>query len=176
MEPIKLGEALDAVVAALTAKFPVVHSVVAEDESHTDLRLPAIIVQISEIEPTPDADQHEGQFPCNVHFEARIILGHRTPKVRRLICEGSAGVAAFVHNNRMGVPWGAGVVLACEPDEFAPQVDKFDVWRVEWVHAANVGPFLALPDEFQPTQVFLSRAPEIGVPHESDYVEVSKNE
>ena len=169
---IILGDALDNVVLAIGAAFPAAKSVVAEDESLTDLPVPAIVVQISELEPDPGSDAHDGRFPCNVRIEARVIIGHRTPKARREVAQFAGALAAFVHSNRFGVVWNAATILAVEPDEFAPMADKFDVWRVEWVHGAHVGPEVDL-DDFVATKVLVSGAPSIGPENEPTYVELS---
>jgi hypothetical protein len=172
-DPIDLGAALDSVVSALAAEFDTFKTVAAEDESRTRLEVPAVIVQISELEPDPDKDPHTGQFPCLVRIEARIILGHRTPSVRREVVKAAGAVTAFVHSNRFGVAWGAATVIAVEPDEFDPAADQFDIWRVEWVHSADIGDSYFVDDGVTPTQVLTSWDPEIGPAHEDDY-EVQK--
>jgi len=169
-EALDLGAALDTVVATLAAAFPTFKTVAAEDESRKTLEVPAIVVQMSELEPDPDKDSHTGQFPCLVRIEARIILGYRTPNVRREVIKAAGALAAAVHNERLGVAWGAAVVLAVEPDDFAPQADQFDIWRVEWAHAADIGPSFFIDDGLTPTQLLTSWSPDIGPAHEDDYV------
>ena len=169
-EALDLGAALDTVVATLAAAFPTFKTVAAEDETRKTLEVPAIIVQMSELEPDPDKDPHTGQFPCLVRIEARIVLGYRTPKVRREVLKAAGALAAAVHSNRLGVAWGAAAVLAVEPDEFAPQADQYDVWRVEWAHAADIGPSFFIDDGVTPTQLLTSWSPDIGPAHEQDYV------
>ena len=167
--PIDLGAALDKIVAELGVQFSTFMTVAAEDESRTKLEVPAIIVQLSELEPDPDGDPLTGQFPCLVHVEARIILGYRTPKVRREVIKAAGALATFVHNNRLGIGWGAATVLAVEPDEFAPQADQFDIWRVEWVHRADIGESYFVDTGVTPTQILTSWSPDIGIGHEADY-------
>lgn len=169
-EPIDLGDALETIVETLKGEFGTFKTVAAEDENRKKLSVPAIIVQLSELEPDPDKDAHTGQFPCIVRVEARIVMGHRTPKVRREVIKAAGAVAAFVHNSRLGVAWGAAKVLAVEPDEFAPQADQFDIWRVEWAHSADIGTSYFIDDGVTPTELLTSWAPEIGPEHEGDYV------
>ena len=169
-DTLDLGAALDTVIATLAAEFDTFRTVAAEDEDRKKLAVPAIIVQMSELEPDPDKDPHTGQFPCLVRLEARIVMGHRTPKVRREVVKAAGAVAAFVHSNRLGVAWGAAMVIAVDPDEFAPQADRFDIWRVEWVHAADIGPSYFVDEGVTPSEVLTSWAPEIGPDHEDDYI------
>ena len=168
-DPIDLGAALDIVIATLAAEFDTFKTVAAEDEDRKKLAVPAIIVQMSELEPDPDKDPHTGQFPCLVRLEARIVLGHRTPEVRREVVKAAGAVAAFVHSNRLGVAWGAAKVIAVDPDEFAPQADSFDIWRVEWVHAADIGNNYFVDEGVTPTEILTSWAPETGPGNEGSY-------
>jgi hypothetical protein len=175
-EPIDLGAALDTVIATLAAEFNTFKTVAAEDEDRKTLPVPAIIVQISELEPAPDKDPHTGQFPCLVRLEARIIMGHRTPQIRREVAKAAGAVAAFVHSNRLGVAWGAATVIAVDPDAFAPQADNFDIWRVEWVHAADIGASYFVDEGVTPSQVLTSWSPEIGPANEVGYGEQTTDE
>lgn len=169
-DAIDLGVAQDQVVGALAAEYQGFRTVAAEDESRTELRVPAIIVDFTEIEPDPDREPHTGQFPCLIRVEARIVLGHRTPQVRREVIKAAAALAAFVHNNRFGVKWGAATVIAVEPDEFAPQIDTFDIWRVEWTHSCDLGQTYFVDDGVTPSIVLTSWSPLIGPPNEGHYV------
>lgn len=164
-DPIDLGLALDGIVAAISAQFPTFKTVVAEDESRTELKVPAIVVQISELEPDPEKDPHTGQYPCMVRLEARVIMGHRTAQVRREIAKAAGALAAFTNSNRFGTPWGAAVILSCEPDEFDPEARQFDIWRVEWAHQADLGPSYFVDEGVTPEMVLTSWAPEIGPDH-----------
>lgn len=168
-EPIDLGKALDTVIATLADAFDTFKTVAAEDEARTKLPVPAIIVQMSGLEPVPDKDSHTGQLPCLVRLEARIVMGHRTPTVRREAVKAAGAVAAFVHSNRLGVAWGAATLLAVDPDDFAPVADNFDIWRVEWVHAADIGASYFVNEGETPSQVLTSWAPDIGPANEEAY-------
>ena len=168
-DSIDLGLALDAVVASIQSQFVAFKTVAAEDEKRTELAVPAIILQMSELEPALDADPHSGQFPCLVHIEARLVLGHRTPKVRREVIKAAGALAAFVHSNRFGVRWGAAVILAVEPDDFAPNADQFDIWRLEWVHQADLGVAFDWDEGVTPSEIVSSWAPDIGPGREGSY-------
>jgi hypothetical protein len=173
MNDLDLAAALAGIVSKLSEAFPDVNVCEAEGVEPDELPVPALICQISEIEPDPDREPLTGQFPCMVRVQARIVLGHRTPTVRMQTLKLAGAVAAIVHNDRFGSEWGGAKVFAVEPDEFAPEANRFDVWLVEWSHAARLGAGFALPAEFQPTEVLVSNAPRIGLGNEAEYVEVS---
>lgn len=168
-DEIDLGAGLDAIVGALAEQFPAFKTVAAEDESRQKLQVPALLVQLSELEPAPDKDPHTGQFPCHLRVEARIVMGHRTPQVRREVIKAAGAIAAFVHSNRFGVTWGEAVILSVEPDEFSPKADSFDIWRIEWSHHVDLGPSYFVDEGVTPSQVLTSWSPEIGPPHEAKY-------
>jgi len=173
---VDLTRAWDQVIATIAAQFPGFNVEAGEDADRERLVIPAILVDLVELEPEPDQDPETGELPVLVHFEARVILGFRTVKVRRAVASAAGALAAFLHDNRLGVKWGAGVVLSCAPDEFAPQAEKVDVWSVEWVHRAHIGDAIELEEGDLPTEVYLSWAPEIGTDHEDDYQEVTNGE
>ncbi|MCA0905138.1 hypothetical protein LCM27_01860 [Ruegeria marisrubri] len=166
---IDLGAALDTVVANIAAKFPTFKTVAAEDEKREQLLLPAILVQVSELEPLPDQDPHTGQFPCLVRFEARIVMGHRTATVRREVLKAAGALSVHIHNSRLGVKWGGATVLSVEPDEFAPKADQFDIWLVEWAHEACIGDTYFVDSGATPTQVLTSWAPDVSTANQSKY-------
>lgn len=166
---IDLGASLDTVVAVLAAEFDTFKTVVAEDQVPDELPVPALVLQITDLEPDLDSDASTGQFPCLVHIECHVIMGHRTPAVRRAVAQAAGAVAAFVHNERLEVPWGPAQLIAVEPDEFAPQADRMDLWRLEWVHKADLGDSDIPTDGVTPTTVLWSHVPDVGPDHEGDY-------
>ena len=168
-EAVDLGEALDKIVADLAAKFPTFKTVAAEDEGRKELQVPAIIVQFSGIEPEPDKDPHTGQLSARVRVEARIVMGHRTPQVRREVIKAAAALGVYIQNNRFGVKWGAAEVVGIDPDEFAPIVETHDVWMVEWGHTVDLGDSYFVDEGVTPTEILTSWAPEIGPGNEGSY-------
>jgi hypothetical protein len=52
---IDVEAALDAIVFAIKAQFSEFRSVIAEDEPSDALSVPAVLVQLSEIEPEPES-------------------------------------------------------------------------------------------------------------------------
>lgn len=169
--PLDLDGALARIVARCAETFTNFKTVVAEDETRQKLELPAILIQLSELEPDLENDPHTGQFPCLVHIDARIVMGHRTPRVRREVAKAAGALAAFAHKNRFGTAWGEARILSVEPDDFAPHADQYDIWHIEWVHAAQLGPHYIERAEGLPAQVLMSWAPDVGPDHENSYHE-----
>lgn len=169
---VNVSAALDQVVVALQAKFgDVFKTVAAEDASRDELVTPAILVEVAQVEPRAEQDPMQGQMAALVHLHARVVVDVRTPKARRLCATYAAAVAVAVHNERLGVEWLGGIPFACEPDEFAPDLEQAVVWRVEWAHSCYLG-VPVLDEGVVPSTVLISRAPEIGPAHEDDYSEI----
>jgi hypothetical protein len=166
---IDVEAALDAIVSAIKAQFPEFRSVIAEDEPSDALTVPAVLVQLSEIEPEPDSDAMTGQLACVFRIEARIVMGALSPSARIAAATAAGRLAAFVHQNRLGSMWDGAIVLAVEPDEFAPGADQFVIWRVEWAHAGRLGDSNVPAGDDTPVQILVSHAPLIGPGNEEYY-------
>jgi len=173
---LDLSTATDTMVETLKVAFPAFKTIMAEDERTDKIDVPALLVQITELEPDPDRDNSTGEWPCLVHVEARVVYGYRTAKVRREVARAAGAVAAFAHNDRLGVKWGPGVVIACNPDDFSPQANQFDVWLIEWVHQADIGPRFTVEEGVVPAQVLSGWSPKIGDGNDSEYLEVAGDE
>lgn len=166
---VKLETAIDKIKDAIKAEFPDFDVQASEDVGRGKLKTPSILLQLTELEPNPEADCENGQFPCFVHVEASVILGANIAKVRRETLKASGALAAFVHDNRLGVPWGTAKLIAVEPDEFSPNATEASIWRLEWVHEANVGPAYDFDSGVTPSIVLTSWSPDIGSENEGAY-------
>ena len=163
----------DAIAAQIKAAFPdfVTVEFYRDDESE-QIATPACILEMTEAEPIPANDAGSGQWCALARFDARIIMSSRAATSRLEIRKAAIAFAAWLHNRRMpGIATDPCQVIACEPDEFAPHVDRFVTWRVEWVMPAMFGEMAWKNDGAIP-QAFFSFAPVIGVPNEPKYLPV----
>lgn len=162
----------DQIVEQIQAQFPSFKTVqfYRDDEAET-IPTPAILLEVSEVEPEPDHDNGTDQLPVLIRFEARIIMGVRTPQVKLAVRLAAMALAGWLHK----LSWGNGVyadpcrVLACSPDEFDPRVDKWCVWRVEWHNGAMLGNDNSWENDGTVPAALYSFAPDIGVPYKQDY-------
>jgi hypothetical protein len=67
----------------------------------------------------------------------------------------------------VGISADACQVIACEPDEFTPKVDRFEVWRVEWVNLVLLGASIWHNDGTIPVEPYYVFTPNVG--REPDY-------
>jgi hypothetical protein len=161
----------DAIVAAITAQFPDFKTVeFYRDDESEQIATPACLLEMTEVEPAPGDDAGTGQWPAHPRFDARIIMSARTPVARMEVRKAAVSFAAWLNLRRFpGIFTDPCQVIACEPDEFAPHLDRFQVWRIEWIMPAMFGDSAWRNDGTVP-DAWYSFAPEIGVPHEADYL------
>lgn len=173
---VDVSQAWDVVISEIAGKFPGFKVQAGEDADRDKLEIPAILIDLTELEPASESDATTGEWACLVHFVARVVIGYRTPQVRRTVARAAGALAAFVHGNRLGTAWGGGVVIAAGPDEFSPRADQVDIWSIEWVHQADLGDRIEVEDGDVPSEVFVSWVPEIGEAHVDDYDEITNAE
>jgi len=162
-----------AVVAKLAARFPDLH-VEAYREDRTSLPLPALLVDLVDFEAAPEADPGTEQLAMVARFEARVILGFRTPQAEIGVRSLAAALGAFIHLHRFGQPVGPGEVTLIAADEFAPELDRYVVWSVEWRHLVHLGTSVWTNDGTIPADVLYSWTPRVGPGNEPWYREAEE--
>lgn len=158
--------------AQIKAAFPAFQTVefYRDDETET-FPTPAILLELCEVEPDPSNDVGTGQLPAWLRFEARVIMGQRTPDVKKAVRKAATALAGWLHLRS----WGNGVnadpceVITCAPDEFDPRLDKWAVWRVEWRQQVFLGDDVWADDGGVVPASFFSFTPDIGVPNKDKY-------
>ena len=160
---------------AIAAAFPsFVRVEFYRDDETEQLPTPACLLEMVEAEPQPDRDAGTGQWPANLRFEARIIMP-RGPTARLNVRLAALSLASWLNLRRIpGHPTDEFQVIACEPDEFEPQLDRFVVWRIEWVVLAFIGESAWKNDGTIPTTVLYGFSPDIGAGNEGKYATASQ--
>lgn len=167
---IMLDEIHEAIVGAVRRQFPALLTVEAYRQVRGALPVPACLVELAELEATDELDPGTGQLAVMARFEARLVIGFRQGglnpglEIRKL----AAALAAFVHQQRWGLPVGAADVLGCWPDDFDPGLEQYECWRVEWQQVLHLGESVWTNEGRTPVP-YLAWAPEIGAVHEADY-------
>lgn len=156
----------DAIEEDIKAQFPDLQTVeFYRQEDRHGVIAPAIILDLPEFEGAPDVDPGTEQLAVTARFEAEIVMGFRTPNVKRAIRKFSAAFAAWMRLRRFtraNVHTGPAQVIGCYRDEFNPELDKYEVWRVEWTMVLHFGDSVWKNDGSVPTQVFSSFMPDVG--------------
>ena len=160
------------IVSAITANFPTLRTVEAYRLDRQHLETPACLIEMTEMETGVDPDPGTEQLAVLARFEARFVIGFRqgtnNPKleVRKL----AASFAAFARLKRWGCPIGPAEVVGVFPDDFDPELDQFECWRVEWQQIIHLGDTV-WRDEGETPSPTMSFAPNVGAGHENDYLD-----
>lgn len=165
------------IVSTLQAQFPALH-VEAYRLDRKTFPVPACLIELSEMDAAPDVDPGTEQLAVMARFEAKLAIGFRqganNPKleIRKL----AAAVAAFVRLQRWGCPIGPAEVIGAYPDDFDPELDQFECWRVEWRQVIHLGESIWADWNAgnAPSVVLMSFSPAIGSDHEGDYVRINE--
>lgn len=138
-------------------------------------KMPACVFELSELEPSPSDDPGTDQLALNARFEARLIIGFRTPKAKVEIRKLAAAFAHFlrlrqwVGQDGAKIPGGPAQVVSVLPDEFSPDLDRYEVWRVEWIQRIYIGDSVWNDDGFTPNTPLYSWSPKIGDGYAHEY-------
>lgn len=169
---IDLDALHDAVVAAIVAGMPTVASVQSYPSERTALELPAILVDLEDMEAAPDVDPGTGQLALTTRWRARLVLGFRTADVYRQVRKGAAQLAHLVHLNRWGLPVGPARVTIVGPDPFDPDLDQYEAWVVEWEQVVHLGASVWSGDCIMPQKVYFGFDQDTGQENLEKYMQI----
>ena len=172
---ITLDHLHDAIVAATTAQFPDLATVEFYREDRKGLPMPACLLELTDMEAAPDFDPGTDQLAVLATFEAQLVIGFRQPgkSAKREIRKLAGAFAAWVRLQRWGCPVGPAQVVGAFPDDFEPELDQFECWRVEWQQIIHLGETVWTNDGTTPTAVFVSQVPLVGAAHADEYDQVT---
>lgn len=160
------------IVDAIAAEFPALATVEDHDEARQQLSLPAVLIELTALEPAPDIDPGTEQLAVLARYDAHVIIGFKTTKAKREIRRLTAALAAFIHGQRWGKPVGPAEIVDIVPDDFSPALDRYECWLITWQQAVHLGASVWTNDGEIPTVVLASFVPEIGIPNEPVYVPI----
>lgn len=173
---VTLDEIHDAIVNTIKTKFPAFKTVEAYRLDRKNLPTPACLIELVEM-PIDDIDMGTEQASVNARFEATLVIDFRQKckneklEIRKL----AAVVMNFIRLQRWGVSVGPAELIGAFPDDFTPELDQYECWRIEWNQVLHLGESIWNDyDEGEtPAHVLTSFVPDIGAAHEDDYVELT---
>jgi len=176
---IDLQDYYAAVVAAIQAQFPGFKTVEfdREDRDPRTLQVPACLLTITEFEDAADQDPGTEQWPTVARVEAQVILGFREPAVNLAVRKAATSLAVWLRYRRFPdlndppktLPTGAAMVQGVFLDDFSPELDQFQVWRVEWLQHMDLGASVFAEEPGPTPTPFFSWSPLIGTGNEQHY-------
>ncbi|MEO8640385.1 hypothetical protein [Pseudomonas sp.] len=136
-QPFSLDQLYLAVEQHLATHLPGVQTVSAWPNIQDRIALPAVFLELAEIEPGIDIGTGETTLVCK--FEARIIVDPINPLHQQQAVQLATQLAVILRAQT----WG----LEVEPAEFVqalqdwtqPALDGYTVWLVEWTQQVYLG-------------------------------------
>ena len=159
----------EGIVSAIREQFPSLKTVEAYRKNRESLPTPACLIELTEMEAEDGIDPGTGQLAVSARFDARLVLGFRQDSNPKLEVRRLAGaLAAFAHQRRWGCPIGPANIIGCYPDDFDPELEQYECWRVEWRQTIHLGESVWTDGGLVP-EPYLAWAPEAGTGPEADY-------
>lgn len=137
----ELHEAIKAQLAAAFPMFKLVDYYIDEHDELTAEDMPALLFELTELETGEDHDPGTEQWATESRWEARVVLPYRTPNARLQARVLAGNLSVFLHkrNRWQGQNGGEIKVIGAFRDDFSPELDRFEVWRVEWAQCLHLG-------------------------------------
>lgn len=155
-----LNQLHDAIVAGLRAKLAGVPTVDAYPDIERRIHLPAVLIELAEMEPGDDPGT--GETALVGRFQARAIIDPNASRANMLVRELAARVAVALAHETWGLEISIARLVQIGEDAFKPELDGYLVWVVEWTHEFHLGDATwPYPDE-SGLSVMLGMYPETG--------------
>lgn len=169
-----LDQLHDAIVTGMRAKLAGVPTVDAYPDIKRRVRLPAVLIELSEMEP--GADPGTGETALIGRFQARAIVDPNQADAHMRVRELAARIAIAINHETWGLGVGVAQLVQIGEDAFKPELDGYIVWLVEWTHEFHLGstewPY---PDDTGLT-IMVGMYPDTGPGYETAYAPASATE
>ncbi|SDT01235.1 hypothetical protein [Pseudomonas sp. bs2935] len=167
-ETLSLDQLYQAIEQHLQAHLPGVQTVAAWPNIEDHIPLPAVFLEMSEIEPGADIGTGETTMVCK--FEARIIVDPIQADHHRQVVQLVTQLIVLLRAQNWGLEIECAEFIQAVQDWTRPELDGYTVWLVEWNQTIYLGteewPW---PDE-PPGTLLIGVSPDIGPGSRDQYV------
>lgn len=145
-EPFSLEQLYRAIERQLHDHLPGVQTVAVWPNIDDRVALPAVLVELAEMEPGVDPGTGETCLSCK--FEARVITDPIQPDHHQQAVFLAGQLAVLLRAQSWGVEVQPAEFVQAMQDWTKPELDGYTVWVVEWTQQIYLGPEEWLwPDE-----------------------------
>lgn len=136
-EPFSFVRLYQAIEAHIRIHLPDVCTVAMWPDIRDRIPLPAVLIELAEIEPGHDPGTGETSLSCK--FEARVITDpiHRDHHQQAVFLAGQ--LAVLLRMQSWGVKVEPAEFVQSMPDWTKPELDGYTVWVVEWTQQIYLG-------------------------------------
>ena len=167
-ETLSLDQLYQAIEQHLQAHLPGVQTVSAWPNIEDHIPLPAVFLEMSEIEPGADIGTGETTMVCK--FEARVIVDPIQVDHHRQVVQLVTQLIVLLRAQNWGLEIECAEFIQAVQDWTRPELDGYTVWLVEWNQTIYLGteewPW---PDE-PPGTLLIGVSPDIGPGSRDQYV------
>lgn len=167
-ETLSLEQLYQAIEQHLQAHLSGVQTVAAWPNIEDHIPLPAVFLEMSEIEPGADIGTGETTMVCK--FEARVIVDPIQADHHRQVVQLSTQLIVLLRAQNWGLEIECAEFIQAVQDWTRPELDGYTVWLVEWNQTIYLGteewPW---PDE-PPGTLLIGVSPDIGPGSRDQYV------
>jgi hypothetical protein len=168
---LDLDQLHNSILAKIRERFPDLATVEDYDADRKDLQVPAVLLELVDMEADPDSDPGTEQLAVVTKWAARVVFSFKQDNVKREVRKLAGALGVLVHHNRWGQSVSPARVTVIGPDAFDPAFDKFEVWAVEWDQQIDLGESIWTGEGVAPQRVMIGYDPDIGPGNENDYSE-----
>ncbi|MBD9599251.1 hypothetical protein IB252_05290 [Pseudomonas sp. PDM10] len=136
-ETLSLDQLYQAVEQHLTTHLPGVQAVTVWPNISDRVALPAVFLELAEVEPGTDIGTGETTLVCR--FEARIIVDPIKPHHQRQAVQLATQLAVLLRAQTWGLPVEPAEFVQAQQDWTQPHLDGYTVWLVEWTQQVYLG-------------------------------------
>ncbi|WP_084403935.1 hypothetical protein [Marinobacterium litorale] len=124
-----------------------------------EVRLPAIFLDLAELEPARDPGT--GELALIAHWEARVLVSDRQPEA--VLWSLVQAVMLWLYDHAWAeLNVGRANIKQAAPDHFSPEYQGHRIWLVEWTHTLRVGESIWAGEGIVPDTVILGWNGEAG--------------
>lgn len=172
IDGVDIAALFTAIENQVSDHFPDLNVFNVAPERQKNPKTPFCSISIDDFEKS-DVDLGTEQLSVVIRFEASLVLGTKSLDAARQAVLLAASFAQFVDGQRWGLAVNAAEFETAGPDEFSPSLDKYEAWTVAWSQEVRLGESVWTNDGTLPETVLVSTSPEIGIPNEDAYEEVT---
>lgn len=136
-QPFSLDQLYTAIESHLREALPTVEMVSTWPDIRDRVALPAIFLELAEMEPGQDIGTGETTLICK--FEARVVVAPERAHHHQQAAHLASQIAVLLRMQSWGLEVDAAEFVQAAQDWTKPELDGYTVWVVEWNQQIYLG-------------------------------------